>query len=198
MSKPKDSEDLVRVGPGTAMGDLMRQYWMPAAMSSELVRDGAPMRLMLLGEQLIAFRDSSAGSASWTIAARIAALRCSSAATRKTGIRCVYHGWKYDVAGNCVDMPNVPAEQDFKERSRPRPTRWPSATALSGSIWASARRRRRCRASRPRCCRRTNCRSSSSQRECNWLQALEGDIDTSHFGFLHVGSRRPADMPDDN
>src|SRR5438034_955240 len=55
----KDSEDLVRVGPGTVMGNLMRQYWLPAAMSSELQRDGAPIRLMLLGEKLIAFRDSS-------------------------------------------------------------------------------------------------------------------------------------------
>ena len=59
MSKQKDSEDLVRVGSGTAMGELMRQYWIPAIMSSELERDGAPMRLMLLGEKLIAFRDSS-------------------------------------------------------------------------------------------------------------------------------------------
>ena len=59
----KDSEDLVRVGPGTTMGKLMRQYWLPAAMSSELKADGAPMRLMLLGEKLIAFRDSAAGSA---------------------------------------------------------------------------------------------------------------------------------------
>jgi phthalate 4,5-dioxygenase oxygenase subunit len=59
MSKQKDSDDLVLVGPGTAMGELMRQYWIPAVMSSELERDGAPMRLMLLGERLIAFRDSS-------------------------------------------------------------------------------------------------------------------------------------------
>jgi len=58
MSKQKDNEDLVCVGPGTVMGEMMRQYWIPAAMSSELERDGAPMRLMLLGERLIAFRDS--------------------------------------------------------------------------------------------------------------------------------------------
>ena len=57
--RQKDSDDLVRVGPGTTMGNLMRQYWLPAAMSSELKSDGEPMRLMLLGEKLIAFRDSS-------------------------------------------------------------------------------------------------------------------------------------------
>jgi phthalate 4,5-dioxygenase len=56
--RSKDSEDLVRVGPGTVMGELLRQYWLPAAMSSEIEADGAPLRLMLLGEQLIAFRDS--------------------------------------------------------------------------------------------------------------------------------------------
>ena len=59
MSKQKDTEDLVLVGPGTVMGEMMRQYWVPAAISSELERDGVPMRLMLLGERLIAFRDSS-------------------------------------------------------------------------------------------------------------------------------------------
>ena len=58
MSKQKDSDDLVRGGAGTPMGELMRQYWIPAAMSSELECDGAPMRLALLGEKLIAFRDS--------------------------------------------------------------------------------------------------------------------------------------------
>ena len=61
MSKQKDRDDVLRVGAGTPMGEMMRQYWIPAVMSSELERDGAPMRLMLLGEKLIAFRDSSGG-----------------------------------------------------------------------------------------------------------------------------------------
>ena len=98
MSKQKDSDDLVRVGPGTAMGEMMRQYWIPAVMSSELERDGAPMRLMLLGEKLIAFRDSSG---------RVGVMdhrcphRCASlflGRNEENGIRCVYHGWKYDAA----------------------------------------------------------------------------------------------------
>jgi hypothetical protein len=59
MTTAKDGAELTRVGPGTAMGKLMRCYWIPAAHSSELVRDGAPVRLMLLGEKLIAFRDSA-------------------------------------------------------------------------------------------------------------------------------------------
>jgi phenylpropionate dioxygenase-like ring-hydroxylating dioxygenase large terminal subunit len=87
---------------------MMREYWIPAVVSSELECDGAPMRLMLLGEKLIAFRDSSG---------RIGVMdhrcphRCASlflGRNEENGIRCVYHGWKYDAAGNCVDMPNAP------------------------------------------------------------------------------------------
>src|SRR6202047_2035209 len=116
MSKQKDSEDLVRVGSGTVMGEMMRQYWIPAAMSSELERDGAPMRLMLLGERLIAFRDSSG---------RVGVLdhrcphRCASlffGRHEEGGLRCVYHGWKFDTVGNCLDMPNVPADQSFRHK----------------------------------------------------------------------------------
>src|ERR1700681_3908794 len=118
MRKQKDSDDLVLVGPGTAMGESMRQYWIPAVMSSELERDGAPMRLMLLGEKLIAFRDSSG---------RVGVMdhrcphRCASlflGRNEENGIRCVYHGWKFDVEGRCLEMPNVPPPQDFKEKVR--------------------------------------------------------------------------------
>ena len=112
----KDSEDLVRVGPGTIMGELMRQYWVPAAMSSELKADGDPMRLALLGEKLIAFRDSSG---------RVGVMdhkcphRCASlflGRNEENGIRCIYHGWKFDADGNCVDTPNLAGMPDFKNR----------------------------------------------------------------------------------
>ena len=85
MTTATEGRELTQVGPGTVMGELMRQYWIPAAQSSELERDGAPIRLMLLGEKLIAFRDSAGRVGVWTIAARTAAPRCSSAATRKAG-----------------------------------------------------------------------------------------------------------------
>src|SRR5438128_4918198 len=116
MAPAKDGIELTRVGPGTVMGDLMRCYWIPALMSSELKRDAAPTRLMLLGEQLIAFRDSSG---------RVGVMdhrcphRCASlflGRNEHDGLRCVYHGWKYDAAGNCVDMPNAPPHQDFKDK----------------------------------------------------------------------------------
>ncbi|HUC47639.1 MAG TPA: Rieske 2Fe-2S domain-containing protein, partial [Hyphomicrobiaceae bacterium] len=108
MSKASDGIELTRVGPGTVMGDLMRCYWIPALMSSELERDGAPVRLMLLGEKLIAFRDSDGrvGVMDHRCPHRCASLFLGRNEAR--GLRCIYHGWKFDVAGNCVDMPSIP------------------------------------------------------------------------------------------
>ena len=198
MSKQKDSDDLVRVGPGTVMGELMRQYWIPAAMSSELERDGAPMRLMLLGEQLIAFRDSSG---------RVGVMdhrcphRCASlflGRNEENGIRCVYHGWKYDADGNCVDMPNAPPHQDFKDKVKAKAYK---VAERNGLVWVYMGARKEApplpeiEAS---LLPEAELQISFVQRECNWLQALEGDIDTSHFGFLHAGSVEPDDVPEDN
>jgi phenylpropionate dioxygenase-like ring-hydroxylating dioxygenase large terminal subunit len=191
-----DSADLTRVGPGTPMGQLMRQYWMPAMMSSEVSADGAPVRLMILGEKLIAFRDSSGRVG---IMDHRCPHRCASlfiGRNEENGIRCVYHGWKFDVDGKCVDMPSVPARQDFKDkvhakayktherngliwvymgdRELPPPLPAIEATMIPGAdIWCL-------------------------QRSCNWLQALEGDIDTSHVGFLHVGSLMPGDLEENH
>ena len=98
------------------MGELMRHYWLPALKSSELKADGDPVRFRLLGENLLAFRDT---------AGRIGVMdhrcphRCASlffGRNEEGGIRCVYHGWKFDVDGNCTDMANVPPHQDFKHK----------------------------------------------------------------------------------
>src|SRR5262245_4122894 len=187
MSKRKDSEDLVRVGPGTVMGDFMRQYWIPAAMSSELERDGAPMRLMLLGERLIAFRDSSGRVG---IMDHRCPHRCASlflGRNEENGIRCVYHGWKYDAAGNCVDMPNAPPHQDFKHKVKAKAYK---TAERNGLIWVYMGARTEAPplpAIEASLMSEAELQIAFVQRECNWLQALEGDIDTSHFGFLHVG-----------
>src|ERR1700741_1172658 len=102
----KNHEILTRVGPGTPMGELMRQYWIPAAISTELTADGEPLRLKLLGEKLIAFRGSSGRVG---IMDHRCPHRCASlffGRNENDGLRCVYHGWKFDVGGNCVDAPN--------------------------------------------------------------------------------------------
>src|SRR5689334_122247 len=100
------------------MGELMRQYWIPAVMSSELQPDGDPIRLMLLGEKLVAFRDSSrrVGVFDHRCPHRRASLFFGR--NEQDGIRCVYHGWKYDVDGRCVEMMNLPEGRDFKDKVR--------------------------------------------------------------------------------
>ncbi len=194
----KDSEDLVRVGPGTVMGNLMRQYWLPAAMSSELKADGEPMRLMLLGEKLIAFRDSHG---------RVGVMdhkcphRCASlflGRNEECGLRCVYHGWKFDVEGNCVDMPSVPPARDFKHLVHAKAYK---AVERNGLVWVYMGERKTAPPLpqiEATLLPESEVTINFVQRECNWLQALEGDIDTCHFGFLHAGGIDPSIVPEDS
>jgi phthalate 4,5-dioxygenase oxygenase subunit len=195
MTTASEGAELTQVGGGTAMGQLMRQYWMPALLSSELERDGPPVRLMLLGEKLIAFRDSEG---------RVGVMdhrcphRCASlflGRNEQGGIRCVYHGWKYDVEGNCLEMPSVPPEQDFKHKVHAKAYR---AVERAGLVWVHMGDRTQAAPPLPGFeildMPPDEIRVSLIQRDCNWLQALEGEIDTSHFGFLHGGHVDPADV----
>ena len=198
MTTASEGAELTRVGPGTVMGELMREYWIPAAQSAELARDGAPLRLLLLGEKLIAFRDS---------AGRVGVMdhrcphRCASLFLGRNehgGLRCVYHGWKFDTDGNCVDMPSVPTHQDFKDKVKAKAYR---VVERAGLIWVYMGARE---TAPPLPAFETllvpdgEIGVSCIARDCNFLQALEGDIDTSHFGFLHAGHIDPADVPDDH
>ena len=100
MTKIAENSILTKTGPGIPMGQFMRQFWIPAAKSSELIADGDPVRLMLLSEKLIAFRDTSGRVG---IMDHRCPHRCASlffGRNEENGIRCVYHGWKYDVNGN--------------------------------------------------------------------------------------------------
>src|SRR3954467_12948644 len=119
MLSSSDNDILCRVGPGTPMGEMMREYWIPALMSTELDSpDCPPLRLRLLGENLIAFR---ATSGEVGIVANACPHRGASlffGRNEEDGLRCVYHGWKFDVHGTCVDMPSEPAESNFKDRIR--------------------------------------------------------------------------------
>jgi phthalate 4,5-dioxygenase len=196
MTKARDGLELTRVGPGTVMGDLMRCYWIPAALSSELVRDGAPVRLMLLGEKLIAFRDS---------AGRVGVMdhrcphRCASlflGRNEEGGLRCIYHGWKFDVAGNCLDMPSLPPP-GFKEKVKAKAYR---VVERAGVVWVYMGARTQAPplpAFEILDVPDDEIRVSFIQRDCNYLQALEGEIDTSHFGFLHAGHVDVDDLAED-
>lgn len=205
MTNAAEGSLLTRVGPGTPMGRLMRRYWLPALKSSELVRDGAPVRLMLLGERLIAFRDSDGrvGVMDHRCPHRGASLFLGR--NEAGGIRCTYHGWKFAVDGRCTDMPSVPPDREFRAKVRAGAYR---AVERAGLVWVhmgdpegdpagEA-------ASAPPLPELEALDIPEEElglalvlRECNWLQALEGDIDTSHFGFLHAGHVDPASLPED-
>src|SRR5260370_972364 len=116
MLSRENTELLCHVGAGTVMGDMMRQYWLPCVYSWELTPDGDPVRVRMLGEDLIAWRDSN-GTPSFV--ANNCPHRGASlffGRNEESGLRCVYHGWKFDTSGECVDMPNEPAESDFKTK----------------------------------------------------------------------------------
>jgi len=179
------------------MGELMRQYWLPAMLSSELpAPDSDPLRVMLLGEQLIGFRDSNGkvGLVANNCPHRGASLFFGR--NEAAGLRCVYHGWKFDTSGRCIDMPNEPAESDF--RTRVKATAYPTLER-GGVVWAYMGSRSDpppLPDLEPNMLEDGQWSLQIYQRECNWMQALEGDIDTCHTVFLHTGSLTGDDAPE--
>ncbi|PYN96150.1 MAG: (2Fe-2S)-binding protein, partial [Candidatus Rokuibacteriota bacterium] len=196
MLSTEDNELLCRVGPGTATGNLLRQYWIPALMSSELPGpDCPPVRVRLLGENLIGFRITSgkAGLIQNSCPHRGASLFFGR--NEGEGLRCVYHGWKFDCSGACVDQPNEPPESNFKSKIRARA--YP-CVERNDVIWTYMGPRQTpppLPDLEPNLLPRGEYQVQKVLRDCNWFQALEGDIDTSHLGFLHLGAVRPGDTP---
>jgi phthalate 4,5-dioxygenase len=176
---------LTQVGAGTPMGDLMRQYWIPGLLSTELpAPDAPPLRVRLLGENLIAFRLTSGKVGVIADACPHRGASLFFGRNEEEGLRCVYHGWKFDETGACTDMPSEPAESNFKNKVRARA--YPSIER-NGVVWTYMGERE---TPPPLPNLEPNMvdgeiRFGKVLRECNWMQALEGDIDTSHFNFLH-------------
>jgi phenylpropionate dioxygenase-like ring-hydroxylating dioxygenase large terminal subunit len=180
------------------MGHLMRQYWLPALKSTELERDGAPVRLMLLGEKLIAFRDS-AGAVG--VMDHRCPHRCASlflGRNEEGGIRCLYHGWKYDVAGRCIDMPSVPPDQDFKHKVHAKAYRTLERAGLVWVYMGDAAEAPPLPGLQILDAPDDEINIHMVQRDCNYLQAIEGEIDTAHFGYLHGGHVDPAKVSEDD
>ena len=184
MVTTQDNELLTRTGPGTSMGEVMRRYWIPALISWELVEpDGPPVRVKLLGEELVAFRDTNGriGLLDEFCAHRRVSLWLGR--NEECGLRCVYHGWKYDVDGNCVDQMNEPRQ--FKERIHL--AAYPTVE-LGGVIWAYMGPPE-LQPPPPRFAWTqvpdTHRHVTKVIQECNWLQGLEGGIDSSHAQILH-------------
>ena len=194
MLSAADNELLCHVGPGTPMGTLMRHYWVPAFLTTELpTPDGPPLRLRLLGEDLIGFRLTSGKVGLVANACPHRGASLFFGRNEEEGLRCVYHGWKFDETGACLDMPSEPAESNFKSKVRARayPTQ-----ERNGIVWAYLG----ARATPPplpeieaNLVPESPTSLRKALRDCNWMQALEGDIDTSHLGFLHFGHSQPED-----
>ncbi|HET9917509.1 MAG TPA: Rieske 2Fe-2S domain-containing protein [Candidatus Binatia bacterium] len=181
-----ENELLTRVGPGTAMGALMRCYWLPALLSEEIpAPDCPPVRVRLLSEDLVAFRDSKG---------RVGLLgeHCAHRGTslffgrnEECGLRCVYHGWKFDVDGNVLETPAEPESSEF--RNKLRHTAYP-CQEIAGMIFAYMG----APGKRPLMPRYEWAGLDAGQTfpvksylECNYLQGIEGDFDSSHTTFLH-------------
>ena len=182
----EDSERLVRVGPGTPAGALFRRYWQPAALVREVSeKDGAPVRVRLLGEDLIAFRDTNGevGLIDAYCPHRRAPLFFGR--NEECGLRCVYHGWKFDADGRCVDLPSEPADSPMKAGIKI--TAYPTVER-GGVVWAYLGPKEHMPAPPDYEWTRapeTHRAVSKSYQACNYLQALEGGLDTAHVSFLH-------------
>lgn len=189
MLRKEVNDLLTQTDAGAPMGDLFRRYWLPALLAEELPEDDCPpVRVKLLGERMIAFRDSDGryGLMDEFCAHRGVSLWFGR--NEEGGIRCPYHGWKYDVTGQCTEVPSEPPESGFcqkikltayplvkvgdilwtymgPEEHRPELPSWEFATVPSEQTFTSKR-----------------------FQECNWLQAMEGGIDSSHVSFLHSGN----------
>jgi len=195
MLKHEDNETLVRVGPGTPMGTYFRRFWIPALLPSELpAPDCDPVKVRLLGEDLVAFQDSNG---------RIGVLheRCPHrraslfyGRNEDCGLRCVYHGWKFDVDGNCVDQPTEPPGSTFKDKVKQVAY---AAREWGGFIWVYMGEA----AHMPELPELEWATLPPSHRwqakwtyAANYAAGLEGELDSAHTGFLHDTKTPATDM----
>lgn len=186
MLSAEKNELLTRTGPATPMGRLMRRFWVPAMMASEIpAADEAPVRLELLGERLVVFRDTQqrVGVVSEACPHRSASMYYGR--NEHGGLRCVYHGWKFDVDGRCVDLPSEPPDSTMAAKVRIRSC----ATRVAGGLlwvymgpegtapefphfeWLNLPPE--------------YIYTSRWEQDCNYAQAMEGELDSAHVGFLH-------------
>jgi phthalate 4,5-dioxygenase oxygenase subunit len=181
-----ENKMLTQTDPGTPMGELFRRFWMPAMLSEELPgADCPPVRLRLLGENLVGFRDSNGTVGVLNAYCPHRGAPMFFGRNEACGLRCVYHGWKFDVQGKCVDIPNVPEGGAYKEKVR---TLSYAVMEKAGLIWVYMGPVDK----KPPFYRFEWLDTPDSHRfiqkliiHCNYFQSMEGDFDASHAPFLH-------------
>jgi phthalate 4,5-dioxygenase oxygenase subunit len=181
----KEQNDLLtQTGPGTPMGELMRRYWQPVALSEELLMNGDPLHVRILGEDLVLFRDDQGRPGLLELHCCHRGADLSYGRVENGGLRCLYHGWLFDVCGNCLEQPGAPAGSQFykkvKQPSYPckeaggliftylgsgEPSVFPAYEFLTVSSGQRA--------------------AFKLLQECNYLQGNEGNLDQVHLSFLH-------------
>src|SRR6266545_2805871 len=183
----KEDNDLITdTNPDTPMGEVFRRFWLPVALADELPSpDSVPLRVKVMNEDLIAFRDTNGnvGLIDANCPHRGAPLFFGR--NEEAGLRCVYHGWKYDVNGRCVDIPNMPEGDTYRDKIKIK--RYPviekgdllwaymgpaeKEPPFPNFLWTDMPRSHRF--------------VTKYRLECNYLQAMEGDFDQTHARFLH-------------
>ncbi|HLZ69629.1 MAG TPA: Rieske 2Fe-2S domain-containing protein [Dehalococcoidia bacterium] len=186
MLSKEDNQVVTNTDPQTPMGELFRRFWLPVALAEELAeRDGPPVHVRVLGEDLVAFRDSDGRVGLLDAYCPHRGAPLFFGRNEDCGLRCVYHGWMFDVDGACVDLPNAPEGETFRHKIKL--TSYPCLEA-GDLIWAYLGPP----AQQPPFPEFEWLHLPSSHRyvkkfrlECNYLQAMEGDYDPSHARFLH-------------
>jgi phthalate 4,5-dioxygenase oxygenase subunit len=182
----EENKKITRVGPGTPGGKLMRRYWVPACLSTELPKnDGAPLRVRLLGEDLVAYRDSEGNVGLIDAYCPHRRAPMFFGRNEECGLRCVYHGWKFDRHGDCTDMPSEPAGSTLQ--AKVKILAYP-VVEKGGVVWTYMGPKDKkppepdydwLRAPA------THRYVSKTLENCNWLQGMEGGLDTAHSSFAH-------------
>lgn len=198
MLTASDNQLLTEVGPSTPMGKLLRRYWVPALLSSDLPEPGCPpKRVKLLGEPLVAFRDINGvlGLLGEHCPHRGASLALGRV---EDGIRCLYHGWRFSADGKVQESPNCRADQlSSNARARSYPLR-----ESGGMLWAYMGPPDKM----PTLPTFHFMTVPESQRsfvrltvDCNWVQIMEGGVDSAHIGILHadIGTLKRDSKRDD-
>ena len=197
MLSREDNELLSRVGPGTPAGELLRRYWQPVACAAELTEEKPIKAVQILGEKLVVYRDTAGG---YGLVAEQCPHRFASLAWGRVddeGIRCPYHGWKFNAAGKCIETPAEPKGSTLKDGVRqpaypvrklggmlfgymgPAPV--PALPLWDVLAWEHGRRTV----------------ERHSVVECNWLQCMENSVDPSHLFWLHGRTAHLASLMDE-
>ncbi|MEM7020651.1 MAG: Rieske 2Fe-2S domain-containing protein [Pseudomonadota bacterium] len=182
----EQNELLTRTGPDTDMGRVFREYWQPILLSRELEKGCAPKMVKILDEEFIAFRDAAGrvGVVEPRCSHRGASLFLGRA--EECGVRCVYHGWKFDVEGNCIEIPTVPNNiaEGLKPKAKIKALK---VKEWCDMVWVHF-------SDDPPELPQMDFSTlppehyfvSKKHQQCNWAQAVEGGLDTAHFSFLHA------------